>query len=1072
MIHGKRSFFKAGYKILYPEYSRHGMTPWQHYVIDGRRKGFDNGSHPSDAVFFREGYEAEYPDIKETGLDPWRHYAEKGFAEGRDNGMHPDSLLFFPEGYLEMYPDVAKSGMDPWRHYVTIGKKEGRDNGWHPGDDTFFPEGYRYNYPECASEPYGDDPWLNYIKIGKQANRNNGLEPAKPFFYGAFLERHPECNLAEAWRNFVRGSLKKSGTDRELYPAGSGVRELIRKKNPSVAVIMPVYDGKPYVMQAVESVLNQSWTNWHLYIVDDFSDDGTYDFLRSAVTDPRITLLKSRNKGFSSARNTAIALIKNDEYVSYLDSDKTWNREYLELMLCRLTETNTCCCYGALKRVRKEKDGSVRFIDFAYPTFDALRLRELNYIDISVFMHRACLFREIGTFDTTLRSMEDWDWILRCAERYSFSRLPYVSCVAAESEDRTDSPAAFSAHYLNAVRNKYWVDWTYLSNCAGRRDKSLVTVIVYAGRNDSAGALKNCLESLKDARMYGGSEYRTEIIIADDSCSEELHAAVAGFSNEALADKYLISKTECGFPLWSNRALGIADGYYVVYLDVHSYVSVSWLDALINPLKRHGMLLGTSSKIVQPDGAMSSAGCLFDSVSVLPYDAMRGFPSDFPAAESPALLPGVNSSCCAFRSADVIAKKGLSCIYKSRLAIQDLCLQLSDGHPCFAFVPGSSAVSHSDVWQSVWETSDLGFFAERWHGKKVYGEQDFYARRNLSGYIKCRQKLSDVSYTEYSADSCRKCSASYCVPVYDFTGIQKGKSPVPAKLERRESAVPADGREDRSVTTIILTYNHELYISQAIESALMQDYDGTHRILISDDMSSDNTRQIIRSYAERYSNIITDISNDVNKGFSGNVRHCLEHVDTRFVEILEGDDYYISPDKIKIQTQTLLSHPEFMMTFAKLKIFNAEILKFYGIPWQDQFKDSVGLEDFLNRPSLNLVVNFTSCMFRTDLLRNMPERAFFPRLSEITVSFMALKYGRIGFNNTSLNVWRNHAGSLWFGKSKLQQLKDACEIRKTLRVLTGIKKLDPIIADYEKQIEQEQKAADDRMTSQKSQAVV
>ena len=547
MIHGKRSFFKAGYKILYPEYSRHGMTPWQHYVIDGRRKGFDNGSHPSDAVFFREGYEAEYPDIKEAGLDPWRHYAEKGFAEGRDNGMHPDSRLFFPEGYLEMYPDVARSGIDPWRHYVTIGQKEGRNNGWHPGDDTFFPEGYRYNYPEYASEPYGDDPWLNYIKIGKPANRNNGLEPAGPFFCGAFLERHPECSLTEAWRSFVLSSLKKSGTDWELYPAESGMRELLRKKNPSVAVIMPVYNGRHNVAQAVESVLNQSWTNWHLYIVDDFSDDGTYDFLRSEITDPRITLLKSGSKGVSSARNTAIALIKNDEYVAYLDPDKTWNREYLELMLCRLAETNTYCCYGALKRLRKEKDGSFRFLGFAYSPFDASRLRELNYIDISVFMHRACLFGELGTFDTSLRSMEDWDWILRCAERYSFSRLPYVSCVAAETENGTDTSGSSPDHYLNAVRNKYLVDWTYLSDCAGRRDKSLVTVIVYCGRGDSAHSLRNCLESLKDARMYGGSEYRPEVILADDSCSEELHDAVAWFCREALADKYLISKTECGF---------------------------------------------------------------------------------------------------------------------------------------------------------------------------------------------------------------------------------------------------------------------------------------------------------------------------------------------------------------------------------------------------------------------------------------------------------------------------------------------------------------------------------------------
>ena len=1069
MTHGKRSFYKAGYKILYPEYSRHGMTPWQHYVIDGRRKGFDNGCHPSDTVFFPEGYEAEYPDVKDSGADPWRHYAEKGLAEGRDNGLHPDFRLFFPEGYLEMYPDAAKSGMDPWRHYVTIGRQEGRDNGWHPGDDSFFPEGYRHNYPESVSEPYGDDPWLNYIKVGKQANRNNGLEPAGPFFYGAYLESHPGCSSAEAWRHFVLNSLKSPGTETDLYPAGSGMREVLRKKNPSVAVIMPVYNVKPGVMQAVESVLNQSWTNWHLYIVDDFSEDGTYDYLRSEINDPRITLLKSGSKGVSSARNTAIALIKNYEYAAYLEADKTWNREYLELMLCRLTETNTCCCYGALKRLRKEKDGSVRILDFAYPPFDALKLRELNCINISVFMHRACVFNEIGAFDTSLRSMEDWDWILRCAERYSFSRLPYVSCNAEESENSTGSHGSSSDRCLNAVRNRYWTDWKYLSDCAVRRDKSLVTVIVYSGRGDSAASMRNCLEALKDARMYGGSEYRTEIIIADDSCSEERHGAVAEFCNEGLADKYLINKMECGFPLSSNRALGLADGYYVVYLDVHSHVSVSWLDALISPLKRHSRLKGTSPKLVQQDGTISSAGCLFDSVSGLPYDALRGFPSDFPAAERPALIPGVNSCCCAFRTADVISKNGLSCIYKSRLAIQDLCLRLSDGQPCFAFVPGSSAVSYSDVWQAVWESADLGFFAERWHGKKVYGEQAYYERKNLSGYIKCRQKLSDVSYTEYSTDSCTKCSASYCVPVYDFSGMHKGKSQVPAKAVRRESAVPADGTEDRSVTTIILTYNHELYISQAIESALMQDYDGRHRILISDDLSSDNTRQIIRSYAERYSNIITDISNDVNKGFSGNVRHCLEHVDTRFVEILEGDDYYSSPDKIKIQTQTLLSHPEYMMTFAKLKIFNAEILKFYGIPWQDQFKDSVGLEDFLNKPSLNLVVNFTSCMFRTDLLRNLPERAFFPRLSEITVSFMALKYGRIGFNNTSLNIWRNHAGSLWFGKSKLQQLKDACEIRKTIRAITGIKKLDPIIADYEKQIEQEQKASDQMTGAVKNQ---
>lgn len=132
-VHGRHDFFKAGYRLLYPEYSRHGMTPWQHYVIDGSRKGYDNGNHPPARVFFPEGYLLEYPDVKDAKYDPWRHYAEKGRKEGRDNGLHPKQELFSADGYLEMYPDAAGSGMDAWHHYVLVGKGQGRDNGNHQG---------------------------------------------------------------------------------------------------------------------------------------------------------------------------------------------------------------------------------------------------------------------------------------------------------------------------------------------------------------------------------------------------------------------------------------------------------------------------------------------------------------------------------------------------------------------------------------------------------------------------------------------------------------------------------------------------------------------------------------------------------------------------------------------------------------------------------------------------------------------------------------------------------------------------------------------------------------------------
>ena len=135
-VKGKGSFYSAGYSCLYPEVFKTGMTPWQHYVIDGQRKGYDNGNHPSGGLFFPEGYECEYPDVKSSDEDAWHHYAEKGLPDGRDNGLHPKDDQFFPEGYLEMYQDVAESGLDPWHHYVLIGKPEGRDCGLHPADNT------------------------------------------------------------------------------------------------------------------------------------------------------------------------------------------------------------------------------------------------------------------------------------------------------------------------------------------------------------------------------------------------------------------------------------------------------------------------------------------------------------------------------------------------------------------------------------------------------------------------------------------------------------------------------------------------------------------------------------------------------------------------------------------------------------------------------------------------------------------------------------------------------------------------------------------------------------------------
>jgi len=212
---GNKSFFSAGYALLYPQYNRHGMTPWQHYVVDGRRNGYDDGNHPPLDIFFPEGYLAMYPDVAALGEDPWHHYVLTGKKEGRDNGLHPDENTFFSEGYLEMYPDVAAAGIDPWRHYVQSGKKEGRDSGLHPDENTFFSEGYLEMYPDVSET--GTDPWHHYVLTGKKEGRDNGLHPDGHLFSADdYLWRYPDVAIANLnpWRHYLLAGRQEGRTAR------------------------------------------------------------------------------------------------------------------------------------------------------------------------------------------------------------------------------------------------------------------------------------------------------------------------------------------------------------------------------------------------------------------------------------------------------------------------------------------------------------------------------------------------------------------------------------------------------------------------------------------------------------------------------------------------------------------------------------------------------------------------------------------------------------------------------------------------------------------------------------------
>lgn len=97
-----------------------------------------------------------------------------------------------------------------------------------------------------------------------------------------------------------------------------------------VSIIMPSYNTAKYISASIRSVLNQTYTNWELLIVDDHSTDNTDEVIQPFLTDSRIKYLKNKkNSGAAVSRNRALKEAKG-EWIAFLDSDDLWMPQKLQ----------------------------------------------------------------------------------------------------------------------------------------------------------------------------------------------------------------------------------------------------------------------------------------------------------------------------------------------------------------------------------------------------------------------------------------------------------------------------------------------------------------------------------------------------------------------------------------------------------------------------------------------------------------------------------------------------------------------------------------------------------------------
>lgn len=193
-------------------------------------------------------------------------------------------------------------------------------------------------------------------------------------------------------------------------------------RDPLISVVMSVYNGKKYVREAVDSVLDQDCADFEFIIVDDGSTDGTAAIL-SAYTDPRIRVIRQENRGLTRSLNRGIQEARG-AYIARQDADDRSLPQRLATQAAFLLAHDDIALVGSAVEVLSNTGRHLA--TFRHPTDPSEIQKTLH--NYNCFWHGSVMFRRdsflaLGGYDERFVTAQDYDMWLRFSERHRLANL-------------------------------------------------------------------------------------------------------------------------------------------------------------------------------------------------------------------------------------------------------------------------------------------------------------------------------------------------------------------------------------------------------------------------------------------------------------------------------------------------------------------------------------------------------------------------------------------------------------------------------------------------------------------------
>ena len=527
--------------------------------------------------------------------------------------------------------------------------------------------------------------------------------------------RLPERLVKNIWKKLRRSARKRTGTVApgeyqewfERHRASARDCERVRRESqafaskPLISVITPVFNTPvEHLEQAVESVLEQTYENWELVLVDDGSSAA--DLLRAlpllAARDRRI-ILKSpgRHEGISAASNLGLALA-HGEWVAFLDHDDVIEPDALfHIVKVLQTHPDADLIYSDEDKLGGDGFEAPLFKPDWSPDF----LCSYNYLGHLTAVRRD-IVQKAGGFRSQFDSAQDYDLFFRVIEQttriYHIPRILYhwrrsesssAISVRQKPEQLEASRLAIEDHLKRRGEPaRVTVDWRTHAFCVRRElsEPEKISVIIRSRRD--LESLERCIEGLTSRTSYPNYE----IVIVQDNRFHGASDFSSRFPHHLLRCPGEPNESEA-----KNFAVNETNDPWILFLDESiEPIEPQWLTIMAEHVQR-AEIGAVGARLVNPDGTIEQAGTVV-GVNNIAQSAFRAFPAEHPGANRQLQ---VTRNCCAVSSACMLTRRdvfqqagGFDENLGGTLADVDLCLKMRRADYLIVYSPFAKLCWH------------------------------------------------------------------------------------------------------------------------------------------------------------------------------------------------------------------------------------------------------------------------------------------------------------------------------------------------------------------------------------------